>query len=152
MEPRPLPRISRAAPLKAEAQEVEAVLASNREFYRAFRERDVTAMERLWADNVPVACVHPGWDALTSRGAIIDSWRGILSNRQSPRIRCQDEAVLFVGETAMVLCHEIIGDQTLIATNVLVKQDAHWRLVHHQATPLASSGAVVEDEPSATVH
>ena len=145
-------RPSRATPLKAEAQEVESVLASNREFYRAFRERDLAAMERLWADNISVACIHPGWDALTSRGAIIDSWRGILSNRQSPRIRCQDEAVLFVGETAMVLCHEIIGEQTLIATNVMVKQDAQWRLVHHQATPLANAGAVAEDEPSATVH
>ena len=147
-------RTSRTAPhsLPSEAQEVEAVLASNREFYRAFRERDLAAMERLWADNIPVACIHPGWDALTSRSDIIDSWRGILANRQSPRIRCQDEAVLFVGETAMVLCHEIIGDQALIATNVLVKQDTSWRLVHHQATPLASSNATEDDEAPTTVH
>jgi len=150
----PPTRTSRASsfPLKAEAQEVESVLASNREFYRAFRERDLEAMERLWADNTPVACIHPGWDALTSRSDIIDSWRGILANRQSPKIRCRDEAVLFVGETAMVLCHEIIGDQALVATNVLVKQDASWRLVHHQATPLAASTSPPADEPPVTVH
>ena len=148
------PRTSRSAPLPhpSEAREVESVLSSNREFYRAFRERDLAAMERLWADNIPVACIHPGWDALTSRSDIIDSWRGILANRQSPRIRCRDEAVLFVGETAMVLCHEIIGDQALIATNVLVKQDTTWRIVHHQATPLANAHAAEEDETPTTVH
>ncbi|MBI1774288.1 MAG: nuclear transport factor 2 family protein [Proteobacteria bacterium] len=135
-----------------EAKEVESVLASNREFYRAFRERDLPAMERLWADNIPVACVHPGWDALTSRNDIIDSWRGILANRQSPRIHCQDEAVLFVGETAMVLCHEIVGDQALVATNVLIKQDTTWRFVHHQATPLAGAMGDEDDEHPTTVH
>ncbi len=147
-------RTSRATPqpVPTEAQEVESVLASNREFYRAFRERDLPAMERLWADNIPVACVHPGWDALTSRSDIIDSWKGILANRQSPRIRCQDEAVLFVGETAMVLCHEIVGDQALVATNVLIKQDTTWRLVHHQATPLANAGQAEDDGAPTTVH
>ena len=45
----------------------EAVLAANEEFYRAFAARDLAAMDALWAQETPVACVHPGWDALVGR-------------------------------------------------------------------------------------
>ena len=37
-----------------------AVLAANAAFYRAFAERDVDAMDALWARSIPVACIHPG--------------------------------------------------------------------------------------------
>ena len=49
----------------------DAVLAANLEFYRAFTVRDVAAMDTLWARRAPVACLHPGWTALTDREAII---------------------------------------------------------------------------------
>ena len=69
----------------------DAVLAANLEFYRAFTTGDAEAMDALWARQAPVACVHPGWPALTDRNAVIESWRGILSNPDSPRIVCYDE-------------------------------------------------------------
>ena len=39
----------------------EAVLFANEAFYRAFADRDVEAMDEVWAQGVPVACIHPGW-------------------------------------------------------------------------------------------
>ncbi|MBO0736369.1 MAG: nuclear transport factor 2 family protein, partial [Alphaproteobacteria bacterium] len=42
----------------------DAVLAANLEFYRAFAARDLAAMDVLWAQRAPVACLHPGWTAL----------------------------------------------------------------------------------------
>ena len=111
----------------------DAVLAANLEFYRAFAMRDLAAMDALWVRQGPVACLHPGWAALTDRRAIIASWSGILSNPQAPRITCFDERVLLFGETALVLCEEELDGGTLAATNVFVREDGTWRLAHHHA-------------------
>ena len=55
------------------AQEAE-VLAANAAFYEAFDQRDMDAMERLWANQVPVCCIHPGWGPLFGRHDGL--WRG----------------------------------------------------------------------------
>src|SRR6202035_3129433 len=82
----------------------DAVLAANLEFYRAFATRDLKAMDALWARRVPVACLHPGWTALRGRDAIIESWAGILSNPDAPRIACFDEYAFLYGEVAPGWC------------------------------------------------
>ncbi|HEY6335991.1 MAG TPA: nuclear transport factor 2 family protein, partial [Alphaproteobacteria bacterium] len=64
------------------------VLAVNEAFYRAFADRDLTAMDKVWARVVEVACVHPGWAPLYGRDAVMESWAGILSNPSAPDIRC----------------------------------------------------------------
>ncbi|HJU16515.1 MAG TPA: nuclear transport factor 2 family protein [Stellaceae bacterium] len=111
----------------------DAVLAANLEFYRAFAARDLKAMDALWARRAPVACLHPGWTALTEREAIIESWAGILSNPEAPKIACFDERVLVYGEVALVLCEEELEGGTLAASNLFVREDGEWRLAHHQA-------------------
>jgi hypothetical protein len=119
----------------------DAVLAANLEFYRAFTTRDVAAMDALWARRSPVACLHPGWTALTDRAEIIASWNGILSNPGSPRIACYDERVLLFGDTALVLCEEELSGGTLAASNFFVREDGVWRIAHHQA------GQIVRRQP-----
>ncbi len=119
-------------------EDSDAVLAANLEFYRAFTTRDAEAMDALWARRAPVACVHPGWPALTDRNAVIESWRGILSNPGSPRIACYDERVFLYGDTALVVCEEELDGGTLIASNWFVREDSQWRLAHHQASQLVA--------------
>jgi len=116
----------------------DAVLAANLEFYRAFATRDLAAMEGLWAKAAPVACIHPGWPALADREAVIDSWRGILSNPEAPRIVCYDERVFLYGDTALVVCEEELGGGTLIASNLFVREDGAWHICHHQAGQLVA--------------
>ena len=111
----------------------DAVLAANLEFYRAFGARDLAAMDALWARRSPVACLHPGWMALSDRDAIIDSWAGILSSPDAPRIACFDEQVFLYGNTALVLCEEELEGATLAATNFFVREDGVWRIAHHHA-------------------
>jgi len=111
----------------------DAVLAANREFYRAFTARDLAAMDALWARRAPVACLHPGWAALKDRDAIIESWSGILSNPDAPRIACYDEQVFLYGDVALVLCEEELDGGTLVASNLFVREDAGWRIAHHHA-------------------
>jgi ketosteroid isomerase-like protein len=116
----------------------DAVLAANLEFYRAFGARDIAAMEALWAHEAPVACIHPGWPALSDRDAVIESWRSILANPAAPRIACFDERVLLFGDTALVICEEELDGGTLIASNLFVREDGAWHIVHHQAGQLVA--------------
>lgn len=111
----------------------DAVLAANLEFYRAFATRDFDGMEVLWASRAPVSCIHPGWPVLADRVAVMESWQGILSNPQSPRITCYDERVFVYGDTALVLCEEELAGGTLAASNFFVREDGAWKLAHHQA-------------------
>ena len=111
----------------------DAVLASNLEFYRAFTARDPAAMNTLWARRAPVACLHPGWTALTDRDAIIQSWEGILSSPDAPRIACFDEQVMLYDDVALVLCEEELDSGTLAASNLFVREDGEWRIAHHHA-------------------
>lgn len=118
----------------------EDVRAANLEFYRAFRERDVEAMGRLWAEVAPIACIHPGMDAQIGRSAVMESWRGIFSHPQAPRIQCTRVRVRALGEAAVVTCLEGAegSSPTLIATNIFVREAGRWRMVHHHAGPISA--------------
>jgi len=122
------------------AQEIE-VLEANAAFYRAFAERDAVEMARLWAERAPVACVHPGWDALDGREEVLRSWRDILSSPAAPEIRCTQAAARVLGDFAYVVCHEVLPSARLVATNLFVREGGRWRMVHHQASPLAPGQA-----------
>jgi len=126
--------------------EAEAVLFANEAFYRAFADRDAAAMEAVWAKRAPVACIHPGWGALEGRATVMQSWRGIMGNDTSPQIRPRAAKAYILGEAAYVICFEEIGGQFLLATNVFVREDGRWRLVHHQAGPTNDSPPPESDE------
>ena len=120
------------------------VLDANTAFYRAFSGRDLSAMEALWATGVPVACIHPGWDALHGRELVIESFRAILNGPSAPGIRCSHAFVQAFGDIALVICREHVEGGELVATNVFVHEGGAWKLVHHQASPLARND---EDAP-----
>ncbi len=123
------------------------VLEANEAFYRAFADRDPAAMAALWAERHPVACIHPGWDVLAGRLEVLASWRGILESPDAPSISCSLAEAHLLGDTAFVTCHEIVSGGRLAATNVFVRESGAWRIVHHQATPIAPGQARAR-EPS----
>ncbi len=126
--------------------------AVNESFYRAFRERDLAAMERLWAQEVPVACMHPGMSVLSGRKAVMRSWRGILEHPNAPVLSCSHVEVFVLGTSAFITCLEGRSGHPprLIATNVFTMEEGHWRIVHHHAAPLVAAPATVakKTEPS----
>ncbi|HTN52425.1 MAG TPA: nuclear transport factor 2 family protein [Anaeromyxobacter sp.] len=117
------------------------VLEANAGFYQAFAARDATAMARLWAERHPVACIHPGWDVLDGRDRVLASWRGILESGSAPEITCSLAEAHVLGDVAYVTCHEVLAGGRLAATNVFVREGSAWRMVHHQATPIAPGQA-----------
>jgi hypothetical protein len=132
--------------------EKDAVLSANLEFYRAFTTRDTKAMEALWAKRLPVSCIHPGWVALRDRAAVMRSWRDILANPDAPSIMCHEEDAAVYGELAVVTCEEDLQSGMLVATNVFAKEDGNWRLIHHQAGPLAMEQPRRAAQPPGRLH
>jgi ketosteroid isomerase-like protein len=132
--------------------EAEAVLFANEAFYRAFADRDLAAMEALWAKRAPVACIHPGWGALEGRATVMQSWRGIMGNAASPKIRPRAARAHLLGEVAYVICFEEIDGQFLLATNLFVREDGRWKLAHHQAGPTNDAPPDEPEEAPRTVN
>lgn len=129
----------------------DAVLAANEAFYNAFAAADATAMEELWAREAPVACIHPGWGLLASRHEVIDSWRRIF-RAAVPDIVCHSPRAFVLGETAFVVCLEIMPEAVLIATNVFVREGGVWRIAHHQAGPTGERPNIVATSPTGSRH
>jgi hypothetical protein len=123
------------------------LLRANRAFYEAFNERDIAAMDELWAHHTPVACVHPGWPPLHGRDEVMESWREILLGEGSPRVRCDRAYAVLLGAAGFVTCLEHLENGTLVATNTFSLEDGIWQLVHHQASPLNAE----EDEPDGSL-
>jgi hypothetical protein len=132
----------------------DAVLKANEAFYAAFARGDFAAMQAVWAQEAPIACVHPGWPPLHDRVKIMQSWRGILANPPRPAIATAEPQVHLHGETAVVICWETIGDVHLVATNVFVREHGAWRMILHQSgqTSHAPKSAPPASEPQPTVH
>jgi ketosteroid isomerase-like protein len=118
------------------SREIE-VLEANEAFYRAFTTRDADAMDALWARRAPVACIHPGWDALDGLAQVLGSFRAILDSSSAPEVICTVAAAHVLGDTAFVTCHERVQGARFVATNVFTREEGAWRMVHHHSSPLA---------------
>ena len=116
----------------------EGALAANEAFYKAFNVKDFDAMSVVWADAPEVSCIHPGWNVLEGREAVLESWERILSNQDQPRIVFGGASAAVLGVVAVITCRELVAGAPLAATNVFVSQDGEWKMVHHH------SGAVYQ--------
>lgn len=116
-----------------------AVLFANEAFYAAFSARDMTAMEDAWWRGENITCIHPGWPPLFGREQVMGSWKAILANEDSPAVKCRNAVPHIFNDTAYVVCYEIIGDGALLASNIFIRDQGRWHMVHHQggtAAPL----------------
>lgn len=113
------------------------VLAANAAFYAAFAAGDIDAMNAIWSRDPAVTCIHPGYDVLHGRAAVMASWRSILGGEDNP-IVATDARAHVNGDSAYVTCLEgLRGDPaSLVATNVFARDGGEWKMVHHQAGPL----------------
>jgi ketosteroid isomerase-like protein len=131
------------------ADPADDILAANQAFYDAFRDEDGAAMDAVWARRAPVACIHPGWPALLGRVPVMASWHAIFASG-APAIRCASPRVhAIAGDVAFVVCAELVPGGKLLATNVFVREDDQWRLVHHHASAVAATGDAAPAPPTA---
>ena len=120
--------------------EQDDILAANAAYYEAFASADFGHMSRIWADD-DVTCVHPGWPVLVGRPAILESYRNILGNPNQDHIEPHSAMAMVHGDEARVICVELVGgtDFALAATNWFRRVDGAWRMIHHQASPIAAA-------------
>ncbi|MCC7366213.1 MAG: nuclear transport factor 2 family protein [Dehalococcoidia bacterium] len=117
------------------------VLRANERFYAAFTERDFAAMSRAWAERARVTCIHPHWNVLEGRDAVLRSWAGIMNNPAQPRVVAGGAEVTVAGDLAVVVCREFVAGVGLLATNVFMREDGDWRLLHHHSSPVAAEAS-----------
>lgn len=129
--------------------ETAKLLFANDAFYIAFSSRDADAMDGIWARQTPVSCIHPGWQALTSRDDVMESWHAILGNPSAPSIACRGAQAVVRGEVGLVICYEMIGGAVLAASNVFIREGGTWLLMHHHAGPCEALPAELADEQPA---
>ncbi len=123
--------------------DVDAVLFANEAFYQALSAGDFDRLEELWSRSAPLACTHPGWNALLGREAVMESWRAIIDNG-APAIECVAPRVHLLGGTALVTCYERVAGGYLVASNIFVREAKAWKMVHHHAGPAAAPPAAEE--------
>ena len=128
-----------------------AVLFANDAFYLAFAGRDMAAMDDVWAKKTPVSCVHPGWAPISERSEVMESWRAILTGPAAPKITCAGPTVRIVGDVAWVVCHEVLDQGFLVATNIFVREDGRWKIIHHQAGAAPPPSAETDQPPPETM-
>lgn len=112
------------------------VLRANHEFYSAFRSGDYARMDQLWAYKHDVSVLHPNWEGIEGREAVMASWFDVMVVAEPPMVTVSDECVILNGRRAIVLCTECFGSTRIIASNLFVLEDDDWRMTHHQATHL----------------
>ncbi|MBI4459319.1 MAG: nuclear transport factor 2 family protein [Acidobacteria bacterium] len=122
--------------------EEEQILEANQSFYSAFQNLSLEQMESVWLQEDWVQCVHPGWDGLKGWEAIRESWQQIFESTQFIRIVVTVQSVRSQNSIAWVSCTEKISSASagrfdsdyLQTTNIFLRQNGSWRLVHHHSS------------------
>ena len=124
------------------SSDIESVTEANQRFYEAFSSLDIQKMEEGWETSERAMCVHPGWRPLTGWETIRESWESIFENANLMHFNVTDVKVVVEGDCAWVSCLENItsvvesrANQYFVwATNVFVRAESEWRIVHHHAS------------------
>jgi ketosteroid isomerase-like protein len=123
----------------------EAVLAANRAFYMALQALDLSSMAQVWLHADWVKCLHPGWDLLMGWDEVQGSWQEIFRSTEQMMVSVSRPLVHVAGEVAWVSCLENVtttyqndcNSALVEATNIYLRSDKRWLLVHHHTTPLS---------------
>ncbi|HTN42975.1 MAG TPA: nuclear transport factor 2 family protein [Nitrospiria bacterium] len=126
-----------------ENQEFEIEQANER-FYRAFESLDIRQMESVWATDVPVRCVHPGWDLRSGWPEVRDSWVLVFNHTTGIRFNVTDVDIVVNGDLAWVTCTENVRmandgesqQSRILATNLYLRRSKGWLMVLHHASPI----------------
>lgn len=133
----------------------DAIQRANSAFYQAFLDRDLAAMDRVWALRLPVLCIHPGATPLAVREQVLASWHDILTNPRSPMLEHRVETILHFGDVVLLTCYEwnkAQPDAALVATNGFALENAVYKMILHHAGPVHHSAVPGPTPPKPRIH
>jgi ketosteroid isomerase-like protein len=128
----------------AQSRDAEAIKAANTGFYAALSARDLAALDRVWDHKGQVFNIFGvsktpmiGWNAVrTGYEDLYNRFSEISVNMPEPSIRQDGDCAVVIGvETQNVrLPNGESASALLPATNVFVKRDGRWLMVHHHSS------------------
>ena len=114
----------------------------NTAFYASHEAQDFDAMAALWSHGNDVVCIHPGWPILRGWKAVGESWRRIFAGpAENQFIVTNEQLNIGQGVAWMTLDENLMsasGTGTIAATNVFLKIQGEWKVVHHHGSPVAA--------------
>jgi ketosteroid isomerase-like protein len=130
-----------AARLQTDEQEV---LLVNQAFYDALQALNLEKMEAVWWHEDWVNCLHPGGDLIHGWEAVQESWANIFRSTDYMRVSVSRPLLHLIGDAAWISCVENVtstfesgfASALIEATNIFVRREGSWRMVHHHAAPL----------------
>ncbi len=122
----------------------QQVLLANQAFYQALQALSLEGMEAVWWHEDWVRCLHPGGDLIQGWEDVRESWANIFRSTDYMRVSISRPLVQVIGDAAWVSCIENVtstfesgfASALIEATNIFVRRDGRWRIVHHHAAPL----------------
>ena len=122
----------------------QAVVAANREFYRAFESLDLESMEKVWLKDRQIVCIHPGWRKLSGWGPVMQSWERIFEGVFEMSFEIGDVDVIMTGDLAVVVVEENLTQRgydgamktQVLTTNVFERVGNEWFMVMHHGSPV----------------
>ncbi len=125
-------------------ERIEEVTLANEAFYRAFESLDIAEMDKVWAHQEYVTCIHPGWSMRVGWPMVRDSWVVIFNNVFSMGFSLTELQIQVAGDVAWVICTENITTRhaettqtsRVVATNLYERMDEGWKIIHHHGSPL----------------
>jgi ketosteroid isomerase-like protein len=131
-------------PLAQSSSDIEAIMAANSGFYTALSSRDAVALDRVWNHDGQVFNIFGvskapmvGWNAVKNGYAdLFNRFPELSVSMADPSIRVDADSAVIVGvETQRVrLPSGEVASALLPATNVFVKREGHWLMVHHHSS------------------
>jgi ketosteroid isomerase-like protein len=123
----------------------EEVLTANRMFYAALHSLNLPMMSQVWLHEDWVKCLHPGWDLLMGWEEVRGSWEEIFRSTEQMMVSISRPLLHVAGDVAWISCLENVttanqneSSSALVeATNIFLRKQGRWLLVHHHSTPLA---------------
>ena len=67
-------------------------------------------------------------------------------------IQAMEAEATEMGDVALVVCFEVIGNIYLSASNLFTRDGDLWRLVHHQSGETSKSPKILKEQSSGTIH
>ena len=135
------------------------VLQANSAFYRAFSEKEIREMDRLWLKDRSCICIHPSFKPLTGVNDIMSTWKRMFESSAGSFQRtwidpCEIQLSV-KATTAVVTCVEDVYARRFVrgqrrkselvnkltATNIFRKVGGRWYMTYHHSSWHADSEA-----------
>jgi hypothetical protein len=135
------------------------VLQVNSAFYKAFSDKDIQEMERVWLKDRSCICIHPSFQPLSGIRDVMHTWKRMFESSagsfQRTWMEPRDIRLTVKATTAVVTCEEHVFARLfvrgkrrkselvnkLMATNIFRKVGGKWYMTYHHSSWHADSEA-----------